>query len=64
MQSALIRLNMVVKCYIGLTTRNPVYGVGNMRGLGGPDPPLVGWLVLLLYVPSQKLWSMRDGQLT
>ena len=21
----------------------------------------VGWLVLLLYVPSQQLWSLRDG---
>ena len=20
-----------------------------------------GWLVLLLYVPSQQLWSLRDG---
>ena len=27
-------------------------------------PVLVGWLVLLLYVPSQQLWSLRDGQLT
>ena len=25
---------------------------------------LVGWLVLLLYVPSQQLWSLRDGQFT
>ena len=25
---------------------------------------VVGWLVLLLYVPSQQLWSLRDGQLT
>ena len=24
----------------------------------------VGWLVLLLYVPSQQLWSLRDGQFT
>ena len=23
-----------------------------------------GWLVLLLYVPSQQLWSLRDGQFT
>ena len=22
------------------------------------------WLVLLLYVPSQQLWSLRDGQFT
>ena len=22
------------------------------------------WFVLLLYVPSQQLWSLRDGQLT
>ena len=22
---------------------------------------VVGWLVLLLYVPSQQLWSLRDG---
>ena len=26
--------------------------------------PIVGWLVLLLYVPSQQLWSLRDGQFT
>ena len=26
---------------------------------------MVGWLVvLLLYVPSQQLWSLRDGQFT
>ena len=25
---------------------------------------LVGWLVLLLNVPSQQLWSLRDGQFT
>ena len=25
---------------------------------------LVGWLVLLLYVPSQQLWSLRDGHFT
>ena len=25
---------------------------------------LVGWLVLLLYFPSQQLWSLRDGQFT
>ena len=25
---------------------------------------LVGWLVLMLYVPSQQLWSLRDGQFT
>ena len=25
---------------------------------------LLGWLVLLLYVPSQQLWSLRDGQFT
>ena len=25
---------------------------------------LVFWFVLLLYVPSQQLWSLRDGQLT
>ena len=25
---------------------------------------VVGWLVLLLYVPSQQLWSLRDGQFT
>ena len=25
---------------------------------------LVGWLVLLLYVPSQQLWSLRDSQFT
>ena len=25
---------------------------------------LVGWLVLLLYVPSQQLWSLREGQFT
>ena len=25
---------------------------------------LVGWLVLLLYVPSQQLWSLQDGQFT
>ena len=25
---------------------------------------LVGRLVLLLYVPSQQLWSLRDGQFT
>ena len=25
---------------------------------------LVGWLVLLFYVPSQQLWSLRDGQFT
>ena len=25
---------------------------------------LVGWLVLLLYVPSQQLWSLWDGQFT
>ena len=24
----------------------------------------VGWLILLLYVPSQQLWSLRDGQFT
>ena len=24
----------------------------------------LGWLVLLLYVPSQQLWSLRDGQFT
>ena len=24
----------------------------------------VGWLVLLLYVPSQQLWSLRDCQFT
>ena len=24
----------------------------------------IGWLVLLLYVPSQQLWSLRDGQFT
>ena len=23
-----------------------------------------GWLVLLLYVPSQQLWSLREGQFT
>ena len=23
-----------------------------------------GWLVLLLYVPSQQLWPLRDGQFT
>ena len=23
-----------------------------------------GWLVLLLYAPSQQLWSLRDGQFT
>ena len=27
-------------------------------------PIIVGWLVLLLYVPSQQLWSLRDGQFT
>ena len=26
--------------------------------------PLNIWLVLLLYVPSQQLWSLRDGQFT
>ena len=25
---------------------------------------LAGCLVLLLYVPSQQLWSLRDGQFT
>ena len=25
---------------------------------------IVGWLDLLLYVPSQQLWSLRDGQFT
>ena len=25
---------------------------------------VVGWLVLLLYVPSQQLWSLQDGQFT
>ena len=24
----------------------------------------VGGLVLLLYIPSQQLWSLRDGQFT
>ena len=28
------------------------------------DPLGFGWLVLLLYVPSQQLWSLRDGQFT
>ena len=34
------------------------------------SPPLASererdfWLVLLLYVPSQQLWSLRDGQFT
>ena len=28
------------------------------------DVTLVGWLVLLLYVPSQQLWSLWDGQFT
>ena len=25
---------------------------------------VVGWLVLLLYIQSQQLWSLRDGQFT
>ena len=28
------------------------------------DKPLVCLFVLLLYVPSQQLWSLRDGQFT
>ena len=27
-------------------------------------PRLIDWLILLLYVPSQQLWSLRDGQFT
>ena len=25
---------------------------------------VIGWLALLLYVPSQHLWSLQDGQFT
>ena len=32
--------------------------------LSGVRNAVVGWLVLLLYVPSQQLWSLRGGQFT
>ena len=38
-------------------------GPDQARHFVGPDLGL-GWLVLLLYVPSQQLWSLRDGQFT
>ena len=37
-----------------------VFGIGNCVKLEF----LIGWLVLLLSVPSQQLWSLRDGQFT
>ena len=49
-------------------TPNPDYRgarcMGNARPIDGRPQNEVCLFVLLLYVPSQQLWSLRDGQFT
>ena len=62
MVRSLLQLSEIWPRHIWLTGRMKFASLE--ANLGGDIVCLFVCLFLLLYVPSQQLWSLRDGQLT